>query len=71
MQKIPREFLSVFNNRGYPRIDPFTFELEWYVRKADYDARIGSFQQLDKLLDNALGFSLATDEAAERERAQR
>lgn len=31
--KIPYELLSSFNNRGYPYINPETFELEWYINK--------------------------------------
>lgn len=31
MVKIPEQALTVFNNRGYPRINPNTYELEWYV----------------------------------------
>jgi hypothetical protein len=40
MQLIPRELdTNDFNNRGYPRIDPDTMELQFYVFKEDY-ARI-------------------------------
>lgn len=38
MVKIPYEALSAFNNKGYPRINPRTYELEWYVSTADYKA---------------------------------
>jgi hypothetical protein len=31
MREIPQELLLFFNNRGYPRIDPITMELKWYV----------------------------------------
>jgi hypothetical protein len=37
MQKIPFETLQVFNGKGYPRIDPNTYELEWYVFKDEYE----------------------------------
>jgi hypothetical protein len=37
MVKIPIDELQIFNNRGYPRIDPDTKELQWYVNKAEYD----------------------------------
>jgi hypothetical protein len=32
MVKIPFELLSLFNNRGYPYINPEYLQLEWYVR---------------------------------------
>lgn len=31
--KIPAKALQALNNYGYPRIDPFTRELEWYIHK--------------------------------------
>jgi hypothetical protein len=38
---VPFEFLSIFNYRGYPRIDPDTYELQWWVPKDEYNARLG------------------------------
>lgn len=35
--KIPFDELPVFNFRGYPRINLATYELEWYVRRSDYN----------------------------------
>ncbi len=32
MRQIPFELLPLFNNRGYPYINPETLELEWYIR---------------------------------------
>ena len=29
--KIPSNILEIFNYRGYPRIDPKTYELEWWI----------------------------------------
>lgn len=36
MVKIPLYALRIFSHRGYPRIDPNTRELQWYVSKADW-----------------------------------
>lgn len=36
MSKVPLDALSIFNNQGYPRIDPKTFELDWYVSTAEF-----------------------------------
>lgn len=44
MQKIPVEALSVFNNRGYPRINPNTYELEWYVSREVFQISMIAFQ---------------------------
>jgi hypothetical protein len=41
MVKLSDVMKPYFNHRGYPRIDPFTYELEWWVLKADYEARVG------------------------------
>ena len=34
--KITMDKLALFNNRGYPRINPNTYELEWWVPNNDY-----------------------------------
>jgi PHIKZ088 len=36
MVKVPMYALRVYNHKGYPRINPKNYELEWYVSKADY-----------------------------------
>lgn len=36
--KITMDKLVLFNNRGYPRINPFTYELEWWVPNDDYNS---------------------------------
>ncbi len=40
MVKVPKSLLVIFNNRGYPRINPATYELEWYVSSAIYSERL-------------------------------
>ena len=36
MVQVPIAFLEVFNSRGYPRINPANYNLEWWVTKEDY-----------------------------------
>lgn len=35
--KVPYEELMAFNHRGYPRINPSTREMEWWVKREEYD----------------------------------
>lgn len=37
-KKVPAELLVLFNHRGYPRINPDTYELEWWVTAQEYAA---------------------------------
>lgn len=39
--KAPQEVLAIMNNRGYPRIDPNTYEMQWWLPRqpSDSDAR--------------------------------
>jgi len=41
------EFLSIFNNRGYPRINPETRDLEWWVPNDIYNQKMAIY--LDQL----------------------
>lgn len=43
MQRVTKNVLSLFNNRGYPRIDYSTNKLEWYVTKDLFNARTNAF----------------------------
>ncbi len=55
MVKIPRHLLPIFNNRGYPFIDPNTKELEWYIDRGYYNLKLQALSNFDQELDNALG----------------
>lgn len=39
--KVPYEYIYLFNYLGYPRINPATFELEWWVYETDFKAMTG------------------------------
>ena len=42
MVKVEKSLLNYFNNRGYPRIEPNTYELEWYIDKSTFNSRVAS-----------------------------
>jgi hypothetical protein len=44
-EKIPVALLQIFNNRGYPRINPDNNVLEWWVPKDLFNNRTASFLQ--------------------------
>jgi hypothetical protein len=52
MKKIPKTNLTLFNGKGYPRIDPYTSELEWWIKKDEYNAKVKEFTDSYKLLTN-------------------
>lgn len=43
MTLIPKTLLTIFNNRGYPRIDTNSYTLEWYVDNDLYASKVSSF----------------------------
>ena len=43
MTKVTRDILFLFNHRVYPRINPKTYELEWWSKKEVYKRRTASF----------------------------
>lgn len=45
MYKINKNIVHLFNNRGYPRINPNTYELEWWIDNNLYNSRSSSFIQ--------------------------
>lgn len=55
MVKIPGEYLELFNNRGYARINSEAgYELEWWIRKSLFEQRKAQYELLSQELD--LGF---------------
>lgn len=42
--KVPIDALAIFNNRGYPRINTKTYELEWWVSKDEYNYRLPTYK---------------------------
>lgn len=57
MKKIDYHLLGIFNNRGYPRIDPNTRELQWYIDNDYYTAKLEGLKAFDAALDNVLGIA--------------
>lgn len=51
MMKIPSASILLFNHSGYPRINPDTYELEWWIRQTDYreafpdGGQVGTFNE--------------------------
>lgn len=43
MVKIPYEFIHLFNDEGYPRIDPETYELQWWIYEDLYQEKAGQY----------------------------
>lgn len=58
MVKIPIDKLYFFNHRGYPHINPITYELEWYVSREYYESKLQSFQNFYKSLTAGAGISI-------------
>lgn len=61
MTQVPQALLTIFNNRGYPRIDPETYELQWYVKTEDYAAKLAAFNDFDSYLEDAFQMSVKDD----------
>ena len=52
MVRVPEEERVYFNHRGYMRIDPDTYRLDYYVTKDEYDARIAVVNDIQRSLGN-------------------
>lgn len=57
MLRIPAEWLTIFNHRGYARISP-QYDLEWWIPRDLYDAKINAI--------NSLGESFGLDNMVDR-----
>lgn len=50
--KIRPELLSIFNNRGYPYINTYTYELEWYIEDDYMERKLAKYAQVQNMLLN-------------------
>jgi hypothetical protein len=41
--KLGYQYLALFNHMGYPRINPDTYELEWWVERTTYDNMVAAY----------------------------
>lgn len=57
MIKVPVDQLFIFNHRGYPWINPDTYEIEWYVSREYYDSKMLAYQGFSRALANSAGMS--------------
>jgi hypothetical protein len=64
MAKIHRRVLPYFNNRGYPRINISNYELEWWIDKPYYDARVN---RILELIDPTNAYQIARVPGSESE----
>jgi hypothetical protein len=51
MTKLTPEYFNLFNFKGYPRINPDTYELEWWVNTADFKELLNSLGVTDDTND--------------------
>ena len=51
MTKLTPEYFNLFNFKGYPRINPDTYELEWWVNTADFTEVLNSLGVTDDTND--------------------
>ena len=54
MIAVPKSILTLFNNRGYPRINTKTYELEWWVEKSLFITKTNQLLR-NNLATNKLG----------------
>lgn len=54
MTQIPESMKFVFNHRGYARIDPNDYTLQWWVSNADYNAKMQALEKINSSLGNLL-----------------
>lgn len=53
MVKVDSSLLQLFNNRGYPFINPNSYELEWWVFRDNFLQRTNSFLSADLKVGNS------------------
>jgi hypothetical protein len=50
MTQITLNLGQIFNNRGYPRINPNTMHLEWWIDNQTYNAKLNAMGQVQKMI---------------------
>ncbi len=58
MIKVPVDHLFIFNHRGYPWINPNTYEIEWYVSREYYESKMRAYQGFAGSLMSGAGISI-------------
>lgn len=46
MVQVTTEYIQLFNHFGYPRIDPETYELQWWIYQTDFEERAGEMFEI-------------------------
>lgn len=46
MRQVAQEYLELFNYYGYPRIDPRTMEMQWWVKREWYEQQIATYNDM-------------------------
>ena len=56
MVQIPHDLMDSFRSRGYPRIDPNTLELQWWVSQGEYSSRMAALDRHNQALGTSLPY---------------
>lgn len=54
MTKVETRYLPLFNCKGYPRIDPQTYELQWYIPRQEYQLYMKNIANFNEYISKAV-----------------